>query len=403
MSDIDAGLAPLLGLPGRLLAPVLGLSFSSALEPAPLPLFISGPPLTGKSTLARLAIEFFDPAYDSDRVINVRASSWRGLQAVLVRPEQGPMVLENIHGRRSIGNALDMTLRLRDREGRKIRAGKVIVTEPSGVSAIAVVSERRLPEGGYRPFEVVVSLPFFAPDHAAVTKASRVARAALGAAYRSWCANADDPREDGIQYAKEQWGSLDQWGLLHNLVVANQVRFTAYAMRGIELFAQFVEAEYPTSAGLARDLVSWGHAGLWEALNDSANVDSGGRILRLLWETLQDESPDRGWYILGRDAPDHSGECVGLLKGSRLYLIPQRAVGVLRSRYPDRAEEIDSRSVGAALEASRLLAVGGDGGRSVPRRIDGKLIRAWDVSYGLLAAAAERQPWISRPTLHVVE
>lgn len=402
MDDLDAGIAPLLELPGRLLAPVLGLSFSSALEPAPLPLFISGPPLAGKSSLARLAIEFFDPAYDSDRVINVSGSSERGLKDVLFRPERGPVVLENIR-ERSVESMRWLTQRLREREGRRIHAGQVIVSKPSGVSAIAVISDLRLTEGGVRPFEVVVSLPFFPTDHIVATKASRVARAALGSAYREWCVDADDPREDGIQYAKAQWGTLDQWGLLQNPLVANQVRFTAYAMRGIELFARFIEAEHPESTSLARDLVTWGHTGLWEAVNDAADVDGGGRLLRLLWETLQDGSPGRGWYILDRDASSSPGECIGLLKGNRLYLIPQRIVGVLRERYPDRADEIDSRSVGAALEASRLLAVGGDGGRSVPRRIAGKLIRAWDVAYGPLAAAAERYPEASRPQLHVVE
>lgn len=384
------------------MAPVLGLSFSSSLEPAPLPLFISGPPLAGKSTLARLAIEFFDPAYDPELVINVGGSSARGLLGILWRPQRGPLVLENIHGR-SIGTMRDLTPRLRDRQGRKVRAGQVIVPEPSGVSVIAVVGDVRVAEGGYRIFEVVVSAPFFPADHVLATRASRVARAALGSAYRDWCSGVDDPREDGVQYAIARWGDLDQWGLLRNPEVANHVRFAAYSMRGIELFARFIEAEHPGSADLARALVSWAHAGLWEALNDAANVDDGGRLLRLLWETLQDQSPDRGWYIRDRDAPDARGECIGLLKGSRLYLIPQRTVSLLRERYRDRADGIDSRSVGAALEASRLLAVGGDGGRSVPRRIDGKLIRAWDVSIGLLAAAAEQHPSSPVPRLHVVE
>lgn len=402
MSDLDVGVAPLLDLPGRFLAPVLGLSFSSSIEPAPLPLFISGPPVTGKSTLARLGIEFFDPAYDSELVIDVGGSSARGLRDVLWRSQRGPLVLESIYGW-SIGLMRDLTPRLRDREGRKIRAGQVIVPEPSGVSVIAVVGDVRVAEGGYRIFEVVVRAPFFPVDHVLTTRASRVARAALGSAYRDWCSGVDDPREDGVQYAIARWGALDQWGLLRNPAAANQVRFAAYSMRGIELFARFIEAEYPGSADLARELVEWAHVGLWEALNDSANVDDGGRLLRLLWETLQDESSGRCWYVLGRDTPDARGECIGLVKGSRLYLIPQRTVTLLRERYPDRADGIDSRSVGAALEESRLLAVGGDGGRSVPRRINGKLIRAWDVSIGLLASAAEQYPAAPRPHLHVVE
>lgn len=157
-----------------------------------------------------------------------------------------------------------------------------------------------------------------------------------------------------------------------------QIEFASYVRRALEVFVQFLleRGVSGTDCNLFRE---WAEEGVVCALKGAVTVRGGMHLARDISELLNMAASSEQWYLTGGTNRQRTGTRLGHVHGDRVFVFPQAAVDLLRSLYPGSYPELTVPLASEAIQNSGWVRVRPDGKRTVPKRIDGRLVRVWDL------------------------
>lgn len=424
------GTAPLRDqFPARVIAPLLGVVWESVFERVPFITHLVGGRAAYKTSTARLACQYFAPELH-----------FRGRREILSGSNQGGTTIGLI---RSLGTLNHLPVLVDDvaPDGNAKRAqtklselarqvynetGRVTGKQRGGVNAdtptkATVITTGELSVTGSAQTRMLV-IPL---DPGALERGSeifaeleraelRAARGLLGSSLIRWIAQdrtgllAEYAAE--AENAKSAAAALVRWRerlskLPHDIGLKDRLTEAAIAAEhGINIMLRMLREFRAITLEEARDFHKWAEAGIYEAiaLQDSAAGDPAEQLLGYVREALSSgvahlttddgslpANPSaHGWAMKGSGeyaSYQASGQRIGIIKGegieARVYLIPSVTIGAA-NQVAQRADETfaeTSVSISSALAARGWLEVDKSGKRAVGRRIDGALIRVWDI------------------------
>lgn len=434
-------------LPARVVAPLFGVVWRSVFERVPFITHLVGGRAAFKTSTARLACQFFAPGmhFRGRREIlsgaNMGSSVIGLIRALQVTPYL-PVLIDDVAPDGNAKRAQEKLSQL----GRLVynETGRVTGKQRGGVNTdhptkATVITTGELAITGSGQTRLL-AIPL---DPGAIAKgsetfaelersASRNARALLGATLIQWIAQHRDALQDEMldedethpnSLAALNWRWRDRLKTLpHDPGLRDRLTEAAVAAdHGIILMLRML-----TSAGVldrdeATEFHTWAEAGIREAvgLQDATSGDPAEQLLGYIREALSSgaahlttdsgdvpENPNAfGWATrgVGENAIWAStGPRLGVIRGDRVFLIPSTTIGIA-NQVSQRADETFSEtavSISSALVAHGWLTVDGSGKRAVGRRINGSLVRVWDIPLTVITGddpAGGDQPGTTTP------
>ncbi len=419
-------------LPARVVAPLLGHSWTAPVVPGPIILHLVGGFASYKSSHSRLAVQYFAPnlTYMTKGLISGAAggATTIGLQRTLSSINYMPVIVDDFapdgdaKGAIRRISALGRTVfngigRLRGKQRGGAEADRPIVA--------SIITSGELSAQGSADSRIV-NLPL---DPATVknggeifgrleSRHNRHARATIGAALLQWIAGRREQLIDDFTQAEEDvdhrlctqtyWRNRIPRQSGHNGLHDRLVQSAVTLDRGIVIMLMMLRDLDVISPDEAKDFYSWARDGIADAisLQDSSASDPAEQLMDYLREaiangnahlsgidgTVPEDAAALGW--VDQSTGMHSqwranGQRIGIIShdGDRLYLLPTTVVSVA-NQMSQRADEAFSEtkvSLASSLQSHGWLVTDGAGKRSVNRRI-GRTVqqRVWDIPLSAL-------------------
>lgn len=421
-------------LPARIIAPLLGVVWESVFERVPMITHLVGGRAAYKTSTARLACQYFAPElhYHGRREI-LSGSNMGGTIIGVIRAlavaNHMPVLIDDMapdgdakKAQRKLSELARLIYNGTGRVTGKQRGGissdaptkaTVITTGEIGITGSGQTRLLNIP---LDPGAIADGSKTFAELE---KSSARRARGLLGASLIQWIAQhrealilekeaaTDDPNAVGgmFHHWQERTAVLPHdEGLRGRLVEA-----AMSADHGIKLMLRMMVTNGAMTRAEADEFYQWAETGIFEAISmqDAASGDPAEQMLGYLRDGLTSgaghitdengrapENADvRGWNARG--SGDFStwtpnGPRVGIIKGegagARLYLIPAVVIGLV-NQVAQRADETFSEtsvSISSALISRGWLAADKSGKRQPGRRINGQLMRVWDIPLAVL-------------------
>lgn len=426
-------------LPARVIAPLLGLVWESPFAPVPLVTYLHGAPGAGKSASARQAMHYFAPdlrqaAGSTKTILSATAAGGSGIGhlRVLSTASDLPVLVDDFVDtdvRKAEAKLESLARSVFDRAPRvtgKQRGGvneqppinaSVIATGQIGIHGSAL---QRLFTIGMYPGEVENPAALFDELE---TKPRRAARAQLGAALVQWLAkrrnslkaeyfDEDNPGPSSHTTLSRNWYRRIA-DLPHTEGAKGRMAMAGVAAaHGVQLMLRMLVENGALTSEEGNEFYTWAAEGIHEALRrqDGGAGDPATTTIELLREalaanaahlTMTDGSVPRGgidpaqlgWSLRGvppHDSYAASGPRIGSIRGegaeARLLLYPRVTYDVI-SRIANAVGESLSdttTSIGSSFLAHGWIAPDGGGNNTVGRRVDGTLVRVWDIPLAVL-------------------
>lgn len=430
----DAGTVPLVEqLPARVMAPLLGVVWQSVFERVPFITHLVGGRAAYKTSTARLACQYFAPElhFRGRREILSGANmggTTIGLVRALAITNYLPVLIDDVapdgNAKKAQEKLSQLARLIYNDTGRVVgrQKGGIATDEPTkatvittGELAVTGSAQTRMLSIPLDPGALAKGSETFAELE---RNAARNARGQLGASLIRWIAQHRDAlKAEAENFEDDPNGgatSLSRWrtrlsDLPHDAGLKDRLTEAAMtADHGIRLMLRMMRTSGALTVDEANTFYTWAEAGIYEAIamQDSAAGDPAEQMLSYLREALasgaghltvddggRPQNPGGvGWVVKGSGdfaqwTP--SGPRIGMIKGDRVYLIPSTAIGVA-NQVASRADETFAEtavSISSAMTARGWLEVDKSGKRSVGRRIDGSLIRVWDMPLDIILGA----------------
>lgn len=361
------GVEPLIGVrPAVVVAPLLGFAWAALLSPAPQMLHLRGDPGSGKTGLARVAIDFVgEEGVGSHRITdgapNGLGSTSKGIRNLIAATDLGVLVVDNVN---QLFNPRPGARRMAEIAGH-VRAAEIQTDPrlPSTVRRCSVITTSPEPFAGDDVVRqlVVTDVGMFSIDNRFLRGRAAAARALLGQELRAAAAAHKLPPLP----SEVTTGSVADRGL-------------AFCAWGLELMGELLRQR---SAVDVEEFLAWGHGSLPRTrATTGLQIDSGqthrlqlvGELQRVLVDDIR-----QGRASLDEDGV---GQVIGRYAGDRIYVVPAAAIKLLERR----GSSYTAREMSAALASEGLLGSGADSARTVPKRVHGRLMRVWDLPAGFL-------------------
>lgn len=359
------GVAPLIrNRPATVVAPLLGFAWAALLHPAPQLLHLRGEPGSGKTELARIAIDFVgDEAVGSHRMTDGTPNSWgstsKGIRNAIAAADLGVFVVDNVNelfnprpGARRMaeiaGHVRATEIHTDPRIPATIRRCSVITTSPEPVAGEDVVRQLNVTDAG-----------MFTLDDRFLRGRAKIARGVLGQELRATAHQLPPPPAEIVE------GNFPDRGL-------------AFCAWGLDLMGELLRRR---SAVDVDEFFAWGRAALprmapaaapQRSRRQTPNPELVGELQRVLIDDIR-----HGRATLEEDVP---GEVVGRRADDRIYIVPAAAIRLLERR----GSSPTARAMTAALASAELLVSGADGASTVPKRVHGRMVRVWDLPASFL-------------------
>jgi hypothetical protein len=434
----DAGTVPLVDqLPARVMAPLLGVVWQSVFERVPFITHLVGGRAAYKTSTARLACQFFAPElhFRGRREILSGANmggTTIGLVRALATTSYVPVLIDDVapdgNAKRAQEKLSSLARLIYNDTGRVVgrQKGGINADEPTKATVITTGELAVTGSAQTRMLSIPLdpgSLAKGSETFAELERGSaRNARGQLGASLIRWIAQHRDAlRAEAENFEDDPNGgatSLTRWrtrlsDLPHDAGLKDRLTEAAMtADHGIRLMLRMMRTSGALTIDEANTFYSWAEAGIYEAIamQDSAAGDPAEQLLGYLREglasgaghltaedgTVPDNAGGIGWVVKG--SGDYaqwtpSGPRLGMIKrddkGDRVYLIPSTTIGVA-NQVAGRADETFSEtavSISSAMTARGWLKIDKSGKRSIGRRIDGNLMRVWDMPLNVILGA----------------
>jgi hypothetical protein len=421
-------------LPARIIAPLFGVVWESVFARVPLITHLVGGRAAYKTSTARLACQYFAPElhYHGRREILSGANMGGtviGIIRALSVASYMPVLIDDMapdgdakKAQKKLSELARLVYNGTGRVTGKQRGGiasdaptkaTVITTGEIGITGSGQTRLLNIP---LDPGAIADGSKTFAELE---KSSSRQARGLLGASLIQWIAQhreallrekeaaTDDPNaEDGMfRHWQNRVADLPHdEGLKGRLVEAAMA-----ADHGIKLMLRMMVTNQAMTRAEADEFYQWAEGGIFEAISiqDAASGDPAEQMLGYLRDGLTSgnghittengnapENADvRGWNVRGSGdfaTWTPNGPRVGIIKGegagARLYLIPSVVIGLV-NQVATRADETFSEtsvSISSALTSRGWLAPDKGGKRQPGRRINGQLMRVWDIPLSVL-------------------
>ncbi|WP_242085862.1 CHC2 zinc finger domain-containing protein [Microbacterium lacticum] len=425
-------------LPSRVIAPLLGHSWTAPVLPGPILLHLVGGFASYKTSHSRLAVQYFAPnlTHNTKGLISGASggSTAIGLQRTLSAISYVPVIVDDFA---PDGNASDAIRRI-STLGRTVfnGIGRIRGKQRGGAEAdrpilASIITSGELSAQGSADSRIV-NLPL---DPATLknggeifgrleSRRSRHARALIGSSLVSWVAARRQQLVDDFTEAEEDsehrlctqayWRKTipNQNGHagLHDRLVQSAVVLD----RGIVIMLMMLRDLDVISDAEARDFYAWARAGIAEAisLQDSSASDPAEQLMEYLREAITngsahlagmdgmvpDEASSLGWSDQSSGMTPQwraNGQRVGIIHKERLYLIPSTAIAVARqmSQRADEAFSDTKTSLSSSMLSHGWLIADGAGKRSAVRRTGRAMQqRVWDIPLSALTGTGPDNP-----------
>lgn len=425
-------------LPARVLAPLLGHSWTAPVLPGPILLHLVGGFASYKTSHSRLAVQYFAPSltHNTKGLISGAAggSTAIGLQRTLSAISHVPVIVDDFA---PDGNASDAIRRI-STLGRTVfnGIGRIRGKQRGGAEAdrpilASIITSGELSAQGSADSRIV-NLPL---DPATLknggeifgrleSKRARHARALIGSSLVQWTAarrqqlvndftEAEEDSEHRLctqAYWRETIPSQNGHAGLHDRLVQSAVVLD----RGIVIMLMMLRDLDVISDDEARDFYGWARAGIAEAisLQDSSASDPAEQLMEYLREaiangnahlagmdgTVPEDASSLGWADQSTGMNPQwrpNGQRVGIINKDRLYLFPTTAVAVARqmSQRADEAFSDTKTSLSSSMLSHGWLIADGAGKRSVVRRTGRSMQhRVWDIPLSALTGSSPDTP-----------
>jgi hypothetical protein len=439
----EIGTEPLRGkIPGRVIAPLLGLVWEAPFAPVPLITYLHGAPGAGKSACGRQAMHYFAPdlretSGATKTILSATAAGGtmlgqlRTLSQAAYMPVLADDFVDSQDAKKAEGKLDGLARAVFDRAPRvvaKQRGGtsempplnaSVIATGQVGVHGSGL---QRVFTIGMNPGDIANAPAVFADLE---SKKRRTARAVLGAALVQWLAK----RRAQLQ---EEFFDEDEPGPYSNLTLSKMwmdkirdlphadgakgrmTKAAVAATHGVQLMLRMLTELGALTRDQAADFYSWAIEGIYQALRrqDHGAGDPGLITIDLIREALASnmahlsatdgDAPQHamsfGWTRRGNpphDIMQPNGPRIGAIKGdgpdARLYLHPRVTYDLISRVARGAGESLSDTptSIGSSFVAHGWLTPDGGGREAVGRRIEGVLQRVWDIPLSVLTDGAE--------------
>ena len=425
-------------LPARVIAPLLGHSWTAPVLPGPILLHLVGGFASYKTSHSRLAVQYFAPnlTHNTKGLISGASggSTAIGLQRTLSAISNVPVIVDDFA---PDGNASDAIRRI-STLGRTVfnGIGRIRGKQRGGAEAdrpilASIITSGELSAQGSADSRIV-NLPL---DPATLknggvifgrleSKRARHARALIGASLVQWTAarrqqlvddftEAEEDSEHRLctqAYWREAIPRQNGHAGLHDRLVQSAVVLD----RGIMIMLMMLRDLDVISDDEARDFYGWARAGIAEAisLQDSSASDPAEQLMEYLREaiangnahlagmdgTVPDDASSLGWADQSTGMNPQwrpNGQRVGVINKDRLYLFPTTAVAVARqmSQRADEAFSDTKTSLSSSMLSHGWLIADGAGKRSVVRRTGRSMQhRVWDIPLSALTGSGPDTP-----------
>ncbi len=426
-------------LPARVIAPLLGLVWESPFAPVPLVTYLHGAPGAGKTACARQAMHYFAPdlrqAAGSTKTIlsaTTAGGSSIGHLRVLSTASDLPVLVDDFVDtdvKKAEAKLESLARSVFDRAPRVTGKQRGGVTEQPPINASVIATGQigvhgsalqRLFTIGMYPGEVENPAALFDELE---TKPRRTARAQLGAALVQWLAknrqdlkaeyfNEDTPGASSHTTLSRNWYRRIA-DLPHTEGAKGRMAMAGVAAaHGIQLMLRMLVENGALTSEEGNEFYTWAADGIHEAIRrqDGGAGDPAITTIELIREalaantahlTMTDGAVPRcgvepgqlGWSLRGA-APHETftamGPRIGNIRGegplARLLLYPRVTYDVV-SRIANAVGESLSdtiTSIGSSFLAHGWIAPDGSGNNTVGRRVDGTLVRVWDIPLDVL-------------------
>lgn len=425
-----AGTSPIIDeLPARVMAPLLGVVWESVFERVPLITHLQGGRAAYKTSIARVACQYFAPElnYHGKREILSGANmggTTIGLIRSLATANHLPVLIDDIAPdgdvKRAQKKLSELARLIYNGTGRVTGKQRGGVTSDQPSHATVITTGEMGITGSAQTRMLSIPLDPGAIKNGSQTfgdlerRTARDARGLLGSSLIRYIAehrdqlraeaqdaadNPNDPKTRFTYWQRRVSTLPHDEGLRGRLV-----EIAMAADHGIHLMLRMLVGAEAISRTEANTFYQWAIDGIFEAvsLQDSSSGDPAEQLLGYLREALASgsahltdvdggfpENPStKGW--ISRGSGDYatwnpSGPRIGVIKEvdgeKRVYLIPSVVLGVANS-IAQRADETfaeTSVSISSAMASHGWLRSDNSGKRGVGRRIGGQLMRVWDI------------------------
>lgn len=426
----DQGMLSLQTLPARVIAPLIGIVWESAFQPVPLLTHLVGGFGTAKTSIARQALHFVSPELchrnknkreilsganqGSSTVGMIRALSAARHTSVLmddIAPDGDVRKAEkklsevarlNYNGSsRTLGTRRGGFTSDGDIHSALITTGEINVT---GSSLTRILS---IPLDSSVVPDTVETFSYLEQPHL------RGARGLLGASMIQWIAqnydllSSERPDDEFDEHTEPTLidRANDYWlrrvdSLPHaEGVKGRMVEIAVAADHGASLMVRMMVARKALARTEANEFLRWLRDGIYEALSlQESQSDAAAQLMRYLREalisnaahfsrpdgSLPDDAQTMGWICRGQAPNDQwvpSGPRIGVVDNDRIYLFPSTVLGIANTVAARSGETFTetSVSISSALLSRGWVTSDSSGKRAVPRRINGQVMRVWDI------------------------
>lgn len=421
-------------LPARVVAPLLGVVWESVFERVPMITHLVGGRAAYKTSTARLACQYFAPEmhYHGRREILSGANMGGtiiGIIRALSVANHMPVLIDDMapdgdakKAQRKLSELARLVYNGTGRVTGKQRGG--ISSDTPTQATVITTGEIGITGSGQTRLLCIPLDPGAIADGSKTfaeleKSSSRRARGLLGASLIQWIAQhrealimekealTDDPNAEGGMFRHWQQRTADlphDEGLKGRLVEAAMA-----ADHGIKLMLRMMVTNGAMTRVEADEFYQWAEAGIFEAISmqDAASGDPAEQMLGYLRDgltsgaghittengTAPENADVRGWNVRGSGEYatwTPNGPRVGIIKGegdaARLYLIPAVVIGLV-NQVATRADETFSEtsvSISSALTSRGWLEADKSGKRQPGRRVNGQLMRVWDIPLSVL-------------------
>ncbi|MFK0074605.1 hypothetical protein [Arthrobacter woluwensis] len=428
----ERGIEPLLQLPPRIIAPLLGITWRSFMKSVRIVAHLAGPPGSGKTALARAMVHHAAPglSYNGERREILSGSNKGGTALGLIRALEPiahlPVWIDDFTADGDLKKAqqkLDEVIRAHyNATGRVVssREGTVKASKPS--KATVLTTSEFAPSGSAATRALVMTVnngDIQEPKHvfADIERPERKeARNALASTLISWlalhrprlleaeeAAAADYTHPDNLN---GYWSTRTE-SLPHtDGAKGRMVEAAAEAEAGVRLMMSMLTDLGAATPDEASKFIQWAREGIWASLQmqDSSSGDAGEQLISHLREALSSQAGHlvsatgsypanplgMGWTMRGSDESGGvyvpNGPRLGVVNGDKVQLLPNTCIKAARqiAAGADLVFSETATSISGAFLTHGWIQPDSQGARCVARRIHGVKTRVWEIPLDVL-------------------
>ncbi|WP_144662868.1 CHC2 zinc finger domain-containing protein [Paenarthrobacter nicotinovorans] len=427
----EEGTAPLLDLPARIVAPLLGTVWRSFMKSVRVVTHLAGGAGTGKTALGRAVMHYAAPTLSylgSDRDIlsgSNKGGTALGLMRALESLSYLPVLIDDFTPDGDLKKAqqkLDELARAHyNASGRVVstREGGVKSSRPSLATLITTAEFTASGSAGTRTLTLALNagdIPNTGQVFQQIERPNRrQARNIVGSTLVAWLAERRtkmlEAEETHLEDPDHPENLFAFWtkraaALPHTEgAKGRMVEAAADASAGIRLMMSMLRDYGAATAEEAEQFIAWANEGIFEAIRsqDSSTGDAGEQLLFYLREAMSSQSGHLtdtegglpldpigcGWTRRG-SGPEAihlpMGAKIGIIKEDRVYLLPNVCIRIARqlAMGADISFSETSTTISSSFLAHGWITPDGSGARCVSRRINGVKQRVWDIPLSVL-------------------